>query len=152
VDNIINLPQSSASKMNVEATPLRVLLVEDSEILADQISELLASTTGTTRIGVVATEGEAIAFSAEHDPDLLILDLHLKQGTGFGVLKALSRFAKRPTVVVLTNYALPQYREQAFALGAQHFLDKSADFGLLSELLEDIAKQQTEARASQRAN
>jgi two-component system OmpR family response regulator len=120
---------------------MRVLLVEDSELLADQISELLAATPCTTSVGVVQTEMEAIAASAEREPDLLILDLHLKQGTGFGVLKALARFAKRPTVVVLTNYALPQYREQALALGAHHFLDKSADFGLLCDLLQDISRQ-----------
>jgi DNA-binding NarL/FixJ family response regulator len=127
---------------------LRVLLVEDSEWLADQISELLAETACTTPIGVVATEQDAIAQSIENNPDLLILDLHLKQGTGFGVLKALSGLAKRPIVVVLTNYALPQYRERALALGANHFLDKSSDFGLLPELIQDISQQRSKPRTA----
>jgi two-component system, OmpR family, response regulator len=133
---------------NAETLSLRVLLVEDSQLLAEQISELLAAMPCTTSIGVVATEIEAIAVSTEREPDLLILDLHLKQGTGFGVLKALARLTKRPTVVVLTNYALPQYREQALALGAHHFLDKSADFGLLSDLIQDISRQRTTPRTT----
>lgn len=138
----------AAAVTNADPIALRVLLVEDSKLLADQISELLAATTCTlSMVGVVATEGEAIEASSEHEPDLLILDLHLRQGTGFGVLKALSRLAKRPTVVVLTNYALPQYREQALALGAHHFLDKSADFGLLSDLVQDISRQRNAPRA-----
>src|SRR5882724_8832861 len=124
--------------MNSKDLSLRVLLVEDSQLLADQISEVLAATTCTTSIGVVSTEQEAIARSIEGHPDLLILDLHLKQGTGFGVLKALAGLSQRPTVVVLTNYALPQYRERALALGANHFLDKSSDFDLLPDLIQDI--------------
>jgi len=127
--------------MNSKDLSLRVLLVEDSQLLADQISEVLAATTCTTSIGVVSTEQEAIARSIEGHPDLLILDLHLKRGTGFGVLKALAGLSQRPTVVVLTNYALPQYRERALALGANHFLDKSSDFDLLPDLIQDINEQ-----------
>ena len=128
-------------EMTSNTASLRVLLVEDSKILADQISDLLNDTPYTS-VGVVTTERDAIAISTADDaPDLLILDLHLKQGTGFGVLKALACLARRPTVVVLTNYALPQYREQALALGAHHFLDKSADFDLLPDLIRDIGRQ-----------
>jgi two-component system OmpR family response regulator len=120
---------------------LRVLLVEDSPLLADQISEILASTSCAESVGVAATERDAIDLNSKHSPDLLILDLHLRQGTGFGVLRALSSDPNKPTVVVLTNYALPQYRQQALALGANHFLDKSSDFDLLPSLIVDISKQ-----------
>jgi CheY-like chemotaxis protein len=133
--------------MSADSSLLRVLLVEDSKLLADQISELLAGTECTS-LGVVATEQEAIAASNAQAPDLVILDLHLKQGTGFGVLKAVARLPKQPQVVVLTNYALPQYREQALALGAHHFLDKSADFDLLPELIQDISRQLNARRPS----
>lgn len=129
-----------------QAGELKVLLVEDSPLLADQISELLASTSVAQPVGVAATERDAIDLNAKHNPDLLILDLHLRQGTGFGVLRALSHDANKPTVVVLTNYALPQYRQQALALGANHFLDKSADFDLLPSLIVDISKQMSARR------
>jgi len=120
---------------------IRVLLVEDSHLLAEQISELLAATPHAVPIGTVTTEKEAIDASLKQRPDLLILDLHLRQGTGFGVLKALTRVANPPTVVVLTNYALPQYREQALALGADYFLDKCNDFDRLPALIEDVGKE-----------
>jgi two-component system OmpR family response regulator len=125
--------------MNAERS-IKVLLVEDSKLLAEQLSELLASIPFTTSVGVVTTEKDAIDASIAQRPDLLILDLHLKQGTGFGVLKALSHFENPPRVVVLTNYALPQYREQALALGAHYFLDKSSDFDRLPRLIHDIGR------------
>jgi DNA-binding NarL/FixJ family response regulator len=117
---------------------IRVLLVEDSELLADRLVELVLSTPGAKAIGVVTTERDAIAASLSQRPDLIILDLHLKQGTGFGVLKALAHSKPRPYVIVLTNYALPQYRETALSLGAQHFLDKSSEFDRLPELIQSI--------------
>ncbi len=68
--------------------------------------------------------------------DLLILDLQLKIGTGFGVLESIGN--NRPTTVVMTNYALPQYRERARQLGVEHFLNKEKDFERLPEIVADI--------------
>jgi two-component system OmpR family response regulator len=135
--------------MNAEKS-IKVLLVEDSKLLAEQLSELLAAIPFTISVGVVTTEKDAIDASIAQRPDLLILDLHLKQGTGFGVLKALSRIDNPPRVVVLTNYALPQYREQALALGADYFLDKSSDFDRLPQLIHDLGQQSSAALAHDR--
>jgi CheY-like chemotaxis protein len=46
---------------------------------------------------------------------------------------------KYPSVIVLTNYALPQYRTQARTLGAQYFLDKASEFDRLPEVIQEIA-------------
>ena len=54
---------------------IRVLLVEDSKLLAEQLSELLAAIPFTVSVGVVTTEKEAIDASITQRPDLLILDL-----------------------------------------------------------------------------
>lgn len=127
-----------------QAPKIRVLLVEDSQLLAGQLLELLQMISCADSLGVVATEREAIDTAMNAMPDLIILDLHLKQGTGFGVLKALTAAQRLPTVIVLTNYALPQYREQALSLGAHYFLDKSGDF----DRLPTIIRQLSDARAS----
>jgi DNA-binding NarL/FixJ family response regulator len=71
--------------------------------------------------------------------DVVLLDLHLRQGTGFGVLRAIPTDQARKTVViVLTNYDLAEYRRAAAALGARHFLDKMRDFDRLPMLLQQI--------------
>ena len=58
--------------------------------------------------------------------DVIILDLHLRQGTGFGVMRTLATTHLKPRIVVLTNNDLPEYKKTAFALGATHYLDKLA--------------------------
>jgi DNA-binding response OmpR family regulator len=51
----------------------------------------------------VSSEAEAVDVLQRGDIDVVILDLQLKKGTGFGVLRALRKILKRPSVVVFTR-------------------------------------------------
>jgi two-component system, OmpR family, response regulator len=115
---------------------LGVLLVEDSPRIAERLRELLMQTSGVRVLATVVDEPSAIQALRDLPVDLLILDLQLKIGTGFGVLESIG--AERPTTVVMTNYALPQYRERAKQLGVEYFLNKEKDFERLPEILADI--------------
>lgn len=70
--------------------------------------------------------------------DVILLDLHLRQGNGFGVLRAMAKSARRPAVIVLTNYDLEEYRAAALAMGATYFLDKARDMDRLPEMIDTI--------------
>ena len=119
---------------------MRVLLVEDSPLLSGRLLEQLAGVPAVEPLDVVATEAAAVAAIATQHPELVILDLHLKQGTGFGVLAAVAQMPKPPVAIVLTNYALPQYRERAHALGARYFLDKSYEFDRLPAIIAELSQ------------
>jgi DNA-binding NarL/FixJ family response regulator len=118
--------------------PLRVLLVEDSEVLTERLAELIRLNKDVQLVGAVETEDDARAAVERDAIDIMILDLHLKQGNGFGVLRALDRDVERPFVVVLTNYDLPAYKDAALRLGASHFLDKLRDYDRLPEVLREL--------------
>jgi two-component system, OmpR family, response regulator len=121
--------------------PLRVLLVEDSALLADRIAELIRRLPGVDLIDTVDSEAAALQQVTASTPDLLILDLHLRTGSGFGVLRSLARAAAwRPKVIVLTGFDLPEYRRQAESFGVEAFLNKSRDYHRLPSLLADYAK------------
>lgn len=127
-----NMPGSST---------LRVLLVEDSSLIAGRLAELIRRLPDVDLIETVATEEEAISHVASDHPDALILDLHLRSGSGFGVLRALARrrTGERPKVVILTNFSLPEYRREAELYGVEAFLDKSRDYFQLPTLLQDLS-------------
>jgi DNA-binding NarL/FixJ family response regulator len=118
---------------------LRVLLVEDSQVICSLVTKMINGVAGLTVIESVGTEAEAIGAVNRGDVDVVILDLQLRSGTGFGVLRALRSMKRRPAVVVFTNFALSAYRESALALGAQHFLDKSRDYDRLPKILMELA-------------
>lgn len=115
---------------------LRVLLVEDSRVLAERLAESLAPLAGIELVAAVADESSAVRVAAEGNVDVIILDLQLKRGTGFGVMQRLG--AKRPTIIVFTNYVLPEYQRRAEALGVDYFLNKARDYERLPLLLQEL--------------
>lgn len=125
---------------------LRILLVEDSPRIAERVRELLVQEEGVKVLATVSDETAALRALTEQAVDVLILDLQLKVGTGFGVLESMG--SHRPTTIVMTNYALPQYRERARQLGVDHFLNKAADFERLPEIVAQVrsAKELASAR------
>ena len=119
--------------------PLRVLLVEDSPLLIQRISELIGDLSNVELVGTATSEPDALARLEAGDVDAVILDLQLNTGSGFGVLRALKHRAGGPTVIVFTNFAIGAYRETALALGARHFLDKSRDYARLPAVLQELS-------------
>jgi two-component system OmpR family response regulator len=119
---------------------LRVLLVEDSKVLTERLIEAIHQIADVHLIGTAETEAAAVAVVKCKPVDVIILDLHLKQGTGFGLMRTLATTQWKPRIVVLTNYDLPEYKKAAFALGATHFLDKARDYGRLPEVLHEICE------------
>ena len=123
---------------------MRVLLVEDSSKLQERLRETLDGLPGVELAGTVDTETAAVEAIRHERCDAVILDLHLRRGTGFGVLREVARHASgAPAVIVFTNYDLPEYRRMALSLGVRHFLDKAREYerlpGVLEELRDDRA-------------
>jgi len=119
---------------------LRVLLVEDSAVLAQRLKEAIGQVAGVALLEVLDTEDAAILYLGRHRVDVVVLDLHLRQGTGFGVMRALAAYRHKPTFIVLSNYELPEYRTKALHMGAAYFLDKAHDYDRLPQLLDDMEK------------
>ena len=128
---------------------LRVLLVEDSALLAARLSELIRRLPDVDLIAIVESEGDAVNRIATSLPDVLILDLHLRSGSGFGVLRSLARdkVVQRPKVVILTNFGLPEYRREAESFGVEAFLDKSRDYFQIPALLRGFAQERIDRNA-----
>lgn len=121
--------------------PLRVLLVEDSTLLVQRITELVEDLPDVRLVGTAGSEAEAVGRLQADDVDVVILDLQLHAGSGFGVLRALQgRQRSAPVVVVFTNFAIGAYRDTAYSLGARHFLDKSRDYALLPAVLQELSE------------
>jgi len=119
--------------------PLRILLVEDSPYIRERLIDLLAEPGRIEIVGQADTEEAAVARVRDTSWDVLVLDLQLKRGTGLGVLRALAPSRRDDTkVIVLTNYAFPQYREKSFALGADYFFDKAREYHRVRDVLDGL--------------
>ncbi len=121
---------------------MKVYLVEDSPVLRDRVMESLAEDDRVAVVGHAETEDAALAGIAAAAPDAVILDIQLKRGNGLNVLRRLARLglARLPTVIVLTNFAEPEYRRRAIAAGCDFFFDKSSEFDRVADVLGTLAE------------
>jgi PleD family two-component response regulator len=87
---------------------IRVLVVEDIRATHELITELLDFVGGFELVGTCHTESAALQWLHEHEGgcDLVLLDLMLREGSGFTVLSRLSA-AGSPDVVVFSDFASP---------------------------------------------
>jgi len=115
--------------------PFKVFLVEDSPLLRSRLEVLLASIPRMSVVGHAASATQAIGEILRAKPDAVVLDLHLEQGNGFDVMKALREAAPGIAVYVLTNFPSEPHRRKAQSLGASGFFDKSAEFEKLGATL-----------------
>ena len=106
----------------------RVVLVEDSEAVRRRLEDLLSGVPGVTVVGQAEGVSEGLDVIGRTAPDAVVLDLRLKDGSGMRVLEAVKKIRPDTTVVILTNHGTEEHRIKALALGADRFLDKTADF------------------------
>lgn len=114
---------------------MNVFLVEDSPLLRPRLEALLGSIAGARLIGQATGAPQAIAAILADTPDVVVLDIHLEDGNGFDVLKALRKSAPRVAVYVLTNFPFEPYRRKAKSLGARGFFDKGCELDRVREAL-----------------
>ena len=108
-------------------------------MLQERLRETLVGLPGVEVTDTVDCESDAVAALRRGGVDAVVLDLHLRRGTGFGVLREATRQGAHPcAVVVFTNYDLPEYRQMAQSFGVRHFLDKARDYERLPAVLERL--------------
>lgn len=140
MDTLVVEPSSPSESGAHTTNPLRVFLVEDSAVIRERLTETISSLEHVEVVGHAETEADAIAALQAAACDAVVLDLQLREGHGFNVLKALrSASARRRVIVlVLSNYATPQYRGRSMEIGADYFFDKSREYDRLCEVLEEL--------------
>lgn len=111
-----------------ERTALRVLLVEDNPHWRAQLRRW-AVAAGHAVAHEACTADAANAWLAAHADgwDLALVDAFLASGNGYTVLKHCLKRHAHQRVVMLSNYARPEARQQALRLGADRFFDKDAE-------------------------
>jgi len=118
--------------------PQRIFLVEDSELLRDSLIDMLDhADEGRRVIGTADTEAAAVEGIADVQPDVAIIDINLREGSGIGVLAKLRELDSAPPVrIVYTSHSDGGTQRACRELGATHVIRKGAD---PHELIDAIA-------------
>ena len=107
---------------------LKILIADDSEQVRKSLSRLLSILRGIEIIGEAVDGRQAIDKTRKLKPDFLILDMKMPNGSGLDVLHEIAPDKENLKVIMLTNYANEQFRNESLKAGADYFFDKSTEF------------------------
>ena len=117
---------------------MKVLIVDDSHVLARCLRSSLAEVAGLEIIGHADCVADGIMEIREAKPDVVILDIRMPDGSGLEVLESLKKHPSPPTVIMLSNYNFPQFRRKCLENGARYYFDKSTEFHRVGEVLRSL--------------
>lgn len=122
-----------------EAKPVKVLLVDDHQVVLEGLVSMLASQRERVAIlGATTEPAEALRLIADLEPDIVLLDVRLKGASGLDVCQEVTRRHPTVKVVFFTVYDDEQYLFQALRVGAAGFLLKRTTAVELAEHLERV--------------
>ncbi|WP_350351560.1 response regulator transcription factor [Microbacterium sp. A8/3-1] len=105
---------------------IRVLLVDDQELIRVGFRMVLEAEPGITVVGEAADGHAAIAQVAALAPDLVLMDIRMPGLDGIAATEAIVRQHPQTRVLVLTTFDLDEYAFGAIRAGASGFLLKDA--------------------------
>ena len=89
----------------MSAQPLRVMLVDDHEVVRDGIRSLLEATDDIVVCGEAASAREAVAVADRALPDVLVMDVKLQDGSGIEATREIRSLQPDAKVLILTSFA-----------------------------------------------
>ena len=107
--------------------PLRVVIADDQASVREGLVLLLGGLPGIDVVGAAADGEQALTLVAEHQPDAILLDLHMPVLDGIGATRRLVAEHPAVAIVVLTTYADDGSVIDALQAGARSYLTKDAD-------------------------
>ncbi|MEI6782173.1 MAG: response regulator transcription factor [Verrucomicrobiota bacterium] len=113
------------ARQQIDPVPMiRVFLVDDEPVVRRGLQMLLSAQPNFVVCGGAATEGEALAGILTQRPDVAVVDLSLKEGSGLSLINQLHQRCAAVKILVFSMHNQVHYAAGAFAAGAHGYVLK----------------------------
>jgi two-component system, NarL family, response regulator NreC len=109
---------------SVEPDSIRVVLADDHVLMRRSLRLLLDSEDDVEVVAEAADHASALRYLHGHEPDVLVFDLRMTNGSGIETVRALSERVPKTSIVVLTMQDDPSFAQRALSAGACAFVVK----------------------------
>lgn len=107
------------------------------------MKEILSEIACVSSINITPDSKNALDILASHQPTLLLLDINMPHKNGIEILKEVKERYPKVKVMMVTNQSVEYYKPICLDLGAEYFIDKSTEFELIPNIIENISKNLT---------
>ena len=112
--------------MNQPSSPLRILIVDDHEIVRAGLKQFLADVGDMEVAGEAGTGGEALARIREGEWEVVLLDISMPDKNGIDILRQIRHEKSNLPVLILSMFPEEQYAINLIRAGASGYLAKDA--------------------------
>jgi two-component system response regulator DevR len=123
-----------------EARPLRLLVVDDHEVVRQGLVSLLDRREHFQVVAEAGTAAEAVEMTRKFEPDLVIMDVRLPDGSGIEACREIRAEFPGTRVVILTSYPDEEAVLSAIIAGASGYLLKQIRSRDLVSALESVGR------------
>jgi DNA-binding NarL/FixJ family response regulator len=120
--------------------PTRVLIVEDHRVVAEGLAALINDQSDMHVVGNVGTVAECVSAAADLDPDIVLLDFRLPDGSGPDAAAAIRSIRPAAKMIFLTREDTDAARFAAVQSGASAFLHKSRAAAEVVAAIREVAR------------
>jgi DNA-binding NarL/FixJ family response regulator len=120
--------------------PLRLLVVDDHEVVRQGLVALLDRREGFQVVAEAGTAAEAVQQALRHEPDIVIMDVRLPDGSGVEACREIRAELPATRVVMLTSYPDEEAVLSAIVAGASGYLLKQIRARDLVSALEAVGR------------
>ena len=119
---------------------LRILLVDDHEVVRLGLKALIGRQPSSEVIGEAGTAAEAIEKARVHKPDVIVMDVRLPGKSGIDATREIMQLLPDTKVIMLTSYADDELLMDAIEAGAAGYVLKQIGSDALLRALEAVAR------------
>lgn len=136
------VPQTEMSslprKAQQVAMPIRILIVDDHEIVRRGLHTILSEQEDFEVVGQAGTANIAVTLAMQLQPDIVLLDIFLGESNGLDIAQQLQRGCPKSRIVILTGYSDEGHLFRAMRIGVHGYLQKSLSVGELLSSLRNV--------------
>ena len=114
-----------------KAKPIRLLLVDDHEVVRVGLRTVLHNNQGIIVVGEAETKSAAVRAVTRFRPDIVLMDVRLADGSGVDACRAVLASSPLTRIIFLTSFADDESVLAAVLAGAQGYVLKNIDSSLL---------------------
>jgi two-component system, NarL family, response regulator DevR len=122
-----------------ETADLKVMIVDDHEVVREGLRALLNRRPGMTVVGEAGTVAAAIETAAKTEPNVVVMDVRLPDGSGVEACREIRAAHPETRMIMLTSYADDEAVIASIMAGASAYLLKQTRGQQLAEAIEAVA-------------
>lgn len=116
-------------------SPVRLLIVDDHELVRDGIRARLEDETGIEIVGEASNGHEAVSLAEQLQPDLLMLDINMPEMNGLDAVEEIKARKLNCNILMLSLHDNYEYVRRAKTLGTNGYLLKDVSQSEMSKAI-----------------